>query len=569
MFTRLLLSLILLAVTTIAYGQEFTKDYKPNAKFANLCITFHNYVDGLKEFKALLREDPDNVDYNYGAGICYLNLRLEKKFAIEKFEWVIKQDKYNDEVWYDLGRAYLENYEFEKAKNAFVEYKKRVPNSKLLISADEMLKRVEYARESYLNPANIQVTNMGDAVNSEFPEFYAFIPSNESVLIYNSQRKSNYGNFKFYDGYYPSDIYISDYKFGHWRKSKRLSTAVNSNNAEEIVSLTSDGSIMFISRRDIDDNQLIYESKKKGKNYMRVENIFLDDDRFKQIHSIALSPNKKYIVFSATLKDGVGGKDLYLSFKSPNGYWSKAKIIDSTINTIYDEDNPYFSPDGKTFFFASQGHKNMGGYDIFKCTWIDRDSSHFSNLQTIGFPLNTPCDERSISLSQSGRYAYISSFRAGGLGDLDIYRVIFYDVSPTLSVVHGTIYDQDSVKFSDLIAMRNLQIDSLNMPILAKYKEILAKKKDSIAANKVLKTKLPHEKINAQILVIDKSNNQKFGEFTVRNDNGNYSSILPPGEWKIIFKRDGYEDYILDNIIIEERDQRNRDLIYHVKMRKL
>jgi hypothetical protein len=35
------------------------------------------------------------------------------------------------------------------------------------------------------------------------------------------------------------------------------------------------------------------------------------------------------------------------------------------INTPYDEKTPVLHPDGKTLFFASEGHNTMGKLDIF------------------------------------------------------------------------------------------------------------------------------------------------------------------------------------------------------------
>ena len=38
------------------------------------------------------------------------------------------------------------------------------------------------------------------------------------------------------------------------------------------------------------------------------------------------------------------------------------------INSPFNEETPFVSGDGKMLFFSSQGHYNMGGYDIFMCS---------------------------------------------------------------------------------------------------------------------------------------------------------------------------------------------------------
>jgi len=64
---------LFLIFTVNIEAQEFTKDIKPDPKFAKYCILFNNYVDGLKEYKMLLSERPQNVEYHIGAAICYKN----------------------------------------------------------------------------------------------------------------------------------------------------------------------------------------------------------------------------------------------------------------------------------------------------------------------------------------------------------------------------------------------------------------------------------------------------------------------------------------------------------------
>src|SRR5690606_30051200 len=95
-----------------------------------------------------------------------------------------------------------------------------------------------------------------------------------------------------------------------------------------------------------------------------------------------------------------------------------------TINTPDDEDFPNISPDGKTLFFSSRGHAGMGGYDIFKSTW-DADKRKFGSVENMRYPINTPDDDMNFMLSETGRYGYMSSLRADGYGDIDIYRVTF------------------------------------------------------------------------------------------------------------------------------------------------
>jgi len=78
--------------------------------------------------------------------------------------------------------------------------------------------------------------------------------------------------------------------------------------------------------------------------------------------------------------------------KLPNNTWSVPTKLDNNINSEGDEDYPYLSQDGKTFFFASTKHGSMGGYDIFKSTWNDRKND-WNTPVNIGAPINSPFDD--------------------------------------------------------------------------------------------------------------------------------------------------------------------------------
>jgi hypothetical protein len=54
-----------------------------------------------------------------------------------------------------------------------------------------------------------------------------------------------------------------------------------------------------------------------------------------------------------------------MAFEKINGDWGKAENLGPNINTKSDEIAPFLSASGRVLFFASQGHQNMGGFDIF------------------------------------------------------------------------------------------------------------------------------------------------------------------------------------------------------------
>jgi hypothetical protein len=152
----------------------------------------------------------------------------------------------------------------------------------------------------------------------------------------------------------------------------------------------------------------------------------------------AVSLDGNTIYFSGVRKEGSGKSDLWM-IKKENGEWGNPVNL-RELNSGADELNPVLSLDGKTLFFSSDGWNSMGGYDIFYSRWDER-SGKWSHPENLGYPLNDADDNKFISFTGDGRYAYLSAVRPEGLGDRDIYKVEFLDTlhHPFSHVITGTI----------------------------------------------------------------------------------------------------------------------------------
>ena len=98
----------------------------------------------------------------------------------------------------------------------------------------------------------------------------------------------------------------------------------------------------------------------------------------------------------------------------------KAENLKS-LNTVEDEKSVFLAPDGKTLFFSSKGHTNMGGYDIFKSVKQD-DGTSWSEPQNLGYPINTPADESEFTITADGKTAYYS-VKGSANGKYDIMKI--------------------------------------------------------------------------------------------------------------------------------------------------
>jgi hypothetical protein len=406
-----------------------------------------NFFAAIPIYKQLLKAEPSNADYNHKLGFCYLRTNINKTLAVPYLETASKQEKADKQVWLDLAMAYQYSERFDDAIKAYNKYKTGLKPGAEMEVVDHQIESCENAKQFVKHPVNVTFQNLGKEVNSEYPDYYPFVTANESFIVFTSRRKDNIGGAVEMDGYFSSDIYMSVPVNDVWTKPKNMGGTVNTRYDEQTVGLTPDGQTMLMYIDHIDSLGNIYSSQNKNGTFQRMKKLSSSvNSDFETAGSINADGN---IIFFASKRDGGKGEtDLYMARKLPNGMWALPQNLGPVINTKYKEDFPQIAPDGKTLYFSSQGHNGMGDFDLFKTEWNEEENT-WSTPKNLGYPINTPGDDRCISFTQDNRVAYISAAREGGFGDLDIYRVKFNDTEEKVTIVQGCLATSDSAKTFD------------------------------------------------------------------------------------------------------------------------
>lgn len=458
-----------------------------------------NYLMALKVYKELIKDEPNNMDYQYKAALCYLYSNINKPLAIPYLEKVTKQEKFSNEALYYLGKAYHYAMRFDEAINTYTKYKEKA-KGKDIEKVDREIEMCNNGKELIKYPVNVTFENVGKEINSEFPDYYPLVDKDESFLVFTTRRKENVGARLEFDGYYPSDIYSSNVKTGKWERAKDIGRFVNTVYDEQAVGMSSDGKQIIVYIDHIDSLGNIYVTENVKSSYKKIKKLDQNvNEGFER--SGSFSPNGEIIFFASERKENFGETDIYMSRKLPTGSWGLPQNLGPNINTKYKEDFPFLAEDGKTLFFSSEGHSSMGEYDLFKAVWNEEENT-WSKPVNLGYPLNTPFENRSISFTSNDRVAYVSSSREGGYGDLDIYRVAFNDADQRYGIVSGNIILGDSLK----------------------------------------------KEFNAEIIVTDLSSKTET-PYKASKSTGKYVMALKPGKYAITVEMKGYKTYV-DAVVI-------------------
>lgn len=395
------------------------------------------YRKALPFYEQVLTTEPDNAEALFKSGVCYLN-RYSREKALSNIQKSYELDeKVDKHIHYWLGRAYHLSYQFDKAKEEYTVYAESLRKSdSRRKEVEQYIEQASLSKQLVAKPSNFLVQNLGETVNSSFSEHSPVASMNDSVLLFTTRRSAGDGAKEEKDGEPFEDIYMSTRQAdGSWT-------------TPESIQLNTSGHDACIQLYDNDSKLLLYRSSKDGDIYIsqKEDGKWGDPNAFSEINSgdfeadAFVSADGNTVYFATNHYKKFGDMDIYYITKNDDGSWSKHKELEGEINTEGDEDAPFITPDGKTLYFSSRGHKGMGGFDVYKST-LQSDGS-WSKPINLGYPINTPDDDVYFYYASSDDRAYIASYRDGGYGEKDIYAIM--PIEEVL--IYGTVVEDKTGK---------------------------------------------------------------------------------------------------------------------------
>ena len=419
---RSIISICILFFINISLGVAQKESYYKRVFVdAEYYVLYEEYRDALPLYKELYKSGRNNANINYRIGQCYLNTPGEKEKAILYLEKAVtsinpayKEGYFTEtgaprQAFLLLGNAYRVAGNLQKAKSAYEEYQRLLmPDQKReqLIIANN-LTSISLALAVSPDQLKNEVTNLGNNINTSFPEVRPTVSGTGKVMAYTSMQR-------FYSAIFISRIGAVN----QWIPAKNVTAEVNSEGSVFTSSLSFDGNILLFTRSELDDFNLYmsrYDTIARRWNPMERLNKNINSNAMEM--SAFLSKDGKTLYFSSNRDGGQGGYDLYKSNLGANNEWGEAINLGPTINTTFDEDSPALSEDGQTFFFSSNGHPGYGGIDIFSASI---SGENFGPVKNLGFGINTTDDDTYFCVIDNGKRILVARPDINGFGDYDI-----------------------------------------------------------------------------------------------------------------------------------------------------
>ena len=431
-----------LFIARLAEAQIKSQLYSGKQKMfleAESYLLYNEYGEALPIYLELLSDQPDNAFLNYRVGICYINMPGRKDMAVKYLEKAIEDidprerrqthrtTKAPPDALFHLGNSYHINYMFEEALEIYQRFRENLNQSVYSIEVvDEHIKASGNAIKSIRQPAYFISENLGERINTRCPETHPAISGDEKSLIF--IRK-----MPFYDGIF----YSVKSEKGEWSWPVEVTAQIGSDGDCHPVSLSHDGRELYLFKSDNQVGNLYVSQLVDGRWTPAIKLNRNINTLYWESHA-SLSGGGDTLYFTSNRPGGYGGLDIYYSVKGKNGEWGPAVNLGPEVNTAYNEDIPAITEDGRTIYFSSQGHHNIGGYDVFYSA--RRNDGTWSSPSNAGYGISTPDDDPFFTPVKNGNFAYLSKYDDEGFGEMDIYRYqIFSEINPRRFFLRGRI----------------------------------------------------------------------------------------------------------------------------------
>lgn len=406
--------------------------------------------------------------------------------AVKIYENVVKNGFQSASLYQRIGNAYYLN---GKYKTALIWYKKLFKNysnkkidplyyfrySHALKSTGNQGEGDIWMQKFYsikgttnthdINSLHIETNNLELvklAINSKYSDFSPFVHNN--ILYFSSSRKQ--GNTSKKTDTWTNLPYYDILKVDITKKDTppiihNVGKGINTDYNETSAVISSNGNTIYFTRNVAHKREIqkfkLFKAVKENNRWSKAIQLPFTKNKYLYAHpAINKEGNKLY--FATNLKGSYGLSDIYVVDILGNNKYSKPKNLGPKINTFGRDSYPYIDLDGN-LFYASDGKPGMGGFDIFKATISDIDTT----IYHLSSPINSNYDDFGYTIDNNSHEIYLASNRDNKYDIDNIYRLQKIKDIPAVIIecnfnIQGVITEIDTKK-----QLKNVTVLLLNL----------------------------------------------------------------------------------------------------------
>ncbi len=417
-----------------------------------------------------LENDDEYADALWRLGQTYYNRQRYREAENELKQLVAICPAYNAEAYYLLARIVYGREEYNKAVSyleAFLKDPDRIRSDKDYENGIYMLDQARFldrilSRKVPFEPYRVE------GISTREDEYLVIISPDGDLAFFTRRIKAKpaLGSIDWSEKY-TEQFMTSEKSDGHFSQGEIMQSPFNMMGNEGGATVTARNDELFytvcqtIQKDDVLYNNCdIFYARLILDQWTELERldtsgISLDDAWDSQP---SVSADGRTLYFASDRPGGYGGADIYAVYKDANNQWGKPLNLGPTINTPGNEKTPFIHTDSHTLYFSSsdryendslfQGHRGLGGYDIF---YSRNREGKWEKPMNIGYPINSEADDLGFFVSTDGTTGYFASNKIEGSGGYDLYAFELYPEARPLKVlfIKGEIRDEDDVPMAD------------------------------------------------------------------------------------------------------------------------
>lgn len=469
----LLLATLMVTVSMDVAAQQQNKDryrdkaddpvsklpYYKKLRWADGLFREGSYFNAIDYYAQLKEEQPRNPYLSYQLAECHWMTRDYQPAAHYYGEVYNMASKLYPEAVFKQAMMLKQAGNYDEAIAAFNRFIADNPKTYKILKK-RALKEIEgckVATLSMMDPQAVTVKNAGPNVNSAYTESAPY-PLGDSALLFSTMRQNDLVEVdkKKRETYMSRFMTSTKQKYTEEVDSFQWPIPFNDGdfNSDKVHisngSYSPGGDRFYFTKCEEGDSMKveckIYVSKFEKSTWGEPELLGegINDDGSNTQPFVATIGKKEVLFFSSnrTLQSR-GGYDIWYSIIDPrNGTYRRPQNAGKQINTANDEVTPYYDSRENKLYFSSNGWVTMGGFDIYSA---QGGPSRYTNVQNLGYPINTSADEMYYVRDPMGKPdAYVVSNRVGSIALKnptccdDIWRIQY---EPQL-VVMGKVVDR-------------------------------------------------------------------------------------------------------------------------------
>ena len=263
-------------------------------------------------------------------------------------------------------------------------------------------------------------------INTHEAEFAA-VPWNDRVIFTSSRRKTEVVKREYNWDQNPFlDLYSAKRnEDGSLSDVQKLDMSIKTPFHQGPASFTGDGQSVWFTRNNPNSKKgkgrndilhlTLYSARMTSTKLKDIQPFPYNDAAY-SVGQASVSEDGETLYFVSDMPGGYGGTDIYRTTMNDSGDWSTPENLGEFINTEGNEMFPYIHDSG-FLFFSSNGHKGLGGLDVYK-VHLEKLPQVIDNLNA---PINSSKDDFAFVIDKEFNKGYFSSNRSGGVGSDDIY----------------------------------------------------------------------------------------------------------------------------------------------------